>query len=83
MLTKILTVREAQLGATHSKVAETFMDIALMYRYTRNFVKGKEYALKSFGIFSSKLGEEHPTSIAANRLVSFFEKSQQETGDTA
>ena len=75
MLLKIVTVREERLGKVHTSTAESHHILGLLYRYTKNYPKAKEYTEMALSLFMQTVGEDHPsTKVVKNSLV-FFENA--------
>lgn len=73
MLNKILETREDRLGRNHLLTAESHILLGQVYRYVKNYKKGREHTEIALTVFSELLGDEHPTTDYAKKCIDFFD----------
>jgi hypothetical protein len=78
IFTKISTVRESRLGNAHASTAESYQMVASLYRYMRNYTRGKDFAEKATLAFMEAVGEEHPSTKSARKLLEFLQSKINE-----
>ena len=57
---KSLAIRLKQLEADHPDVANSYYNIAFIYKAKKDLSKAKEYWEKAYAIFLKRLGPNHP-----------------------
>lgn len=73
MLNKILETREDKLGRNHLLTAESHILLGQVYRYIKNYKKGREQTEIALTVFSELVGDDHPATEYAKKCIDFFD----------
>ncbi len=71
-------IREKALGEEHPDVAATLNNLAALYFQQGRYAEAEPLSQRALGIFTSALGEDHPSTQEAKRILQRLRRKMEE-----
>ena len=77
--TRALAIKEAAYGPDHPEVALTLTNLGTVQQTLGRVPEARKSYARALNIFASRLGDEHPHTIQARRLLAELDGTAKET----